>query len=95
MATNVCVVKPLLTAKRKSNGNFFVEHLNSWIADTHKNWYTTNKNEFTVIYGLCQLLVSIDIGMPSDAIFSLDQRNLVSDEKISTPIFFLYDDKEV
>ena len=28
------------------------------------------------------------VGMPSDAIFSLNQRNLVSDDKISTPIFF-------
>jgi hypothetical protein len=32
--------------------SFFVEHLNSWFAGTHKNhenWYTTNKNEFTVL----------------------------------------------
>ena len=31
--------------------SFFVEHLNSWFAGTHENhenWYTTNKNEFTV-----------------------------------------------
>jgi hypothetical protein len=31
--------------------SFFVEYLNSWFAGTHeshKNWYTTNKNEFTV-----------------------------------------------
>ena len=31
---------------------FLVEHLNSWFAGTHENhenWYTTNKNEFTVI----------------------------------------------
>ena len=50
MATNVCVVKTLLTAKRKSNGNFFVAHLNSWFAGTHENhenWHTTYKNEFT------------------------------------------------
>ena len=33
--------------------SFFVEHLNSWFAGTHENhenWYTTNKNEFTVYY---------------------------------------------
>ena len=33
--------------------SFFVEHLNSWFAGTHENhenWYTTNKNEFTVQY---------------------------------------------
>jgi hypothetical protein len=32
--------------------SFFVEHLNSWLAGTHEsheNWHTTNKNEFTVI----------------------------------------------
>ena len=31
--------------------SFFVEHLNTWFAGTHENhenWYTTNKNEFTV-----------------------------------------------
>ena len=31
--------------------SFFVEHLNLWYAGTHEsheNWYTTNKNEFTV-----------------------------------------------
>jgi hypothetical protein len=31
--------------------SFFVEQINSWFAGTHKsheNWYTTNKNEFTV-----------------------------------------------
>ena len=31
--------------------SFSVEHLNSWFAGTHEsheNWYTTNKNEFTV-----------------------------------------------
>lgn len=31
--------------------SFFVEHLNSWFAGTHENhenWYTTNKNEFTI-----------------------------------------------
>ena len=31
--------------------SFFVEHLNLWFAGTHEsheNWYTTNKNEFTV-----------------------------------------------
>jgi hypothetical protein len=33
--------------------SFFVEHLNSWIDGTHENhenWYTTNKNEFTVVH---------------------------------------------
>jgi hypothetical protein len=32
--------------------SFFVEHLNSWFAGTHEsheNWYTTNKNEITVL----------------------------------------------
>jgi hypothetical protein len=31
--------------------SFFVEHLNLWFAathETHENWYTMNKNEFTV-----------------------------------------------
>ena len=28
--------------------SFFVEHLNLWFAGTHENWYTMNKNEFTV-----------------------------------------------
>ena len=28
--------------------SFFVDHLNSWFAGTHENWYATNKNEFTV-----------------------------------------------
>ena len=31
--------------------SLFVEHLNSWFAGTHENWYTTNKNEFTVYNG--------------------------------------------
>jgi hypothetical protein len=39
--------------------------------------------------------VHLVVGMPSDTTFSLDQRNLVSDDKISTPTFFLYDDKAV
>jgi hypothetical protein len=33
--------------------SFFVEHWNSWFAGTHENhenWYTTNKNEFTVTH---------------------------------------------
>jgi hypothetical protein len=37
----------------KIKWSFFVEHLNSWIAgshENHENWYTTNKNEFTVLY---------------------------------------------
>jgi hypothetical protein len=39
--------------------SFFVEHLNSWFDGTHENhenWYTTNKNEFTVYEFITQSL---------------------------------------
>jgi len=43
--------------------SFFVEHLNLWFAGTHenhKNWYTTNKNEFTVTECNCLIRLIID-----------------------------------
>jgi hypothetical protein len=45
--------------------SFFVEHLNLWFAGTHENhenWYTTNKNEFTV-YTCHVILAHIFVSM--------------------------------
>jgi hypothetical protein len=58
MATNVCVVKTLLTAKRKSNGHFSSNGQFAGTHKNHKNWYTTNKNEFTVHSVLVQDFIS-------------------------------------
>ena len=53
MATNVCVVKNLAYRQTEIKWSFCLKHLNSWFAgihENHENWYSTNKNEFTVLH---------------------------------------------
>jgi hypothetical protein len=47
----LCCQNLALNRQTEIKWSFFVEHLNLWFAGTHEsheNWYTTNKNEFTV-----------------------------------------------
>jgi hypothetical protein len=50
----------------------FRRTLNSWIAGSHENWYTTNKNEFTVLQ-LEIIFICLSLLVPEQA----SQENLL------------------